>query len=80
MPQVSLPSKLYKDFKILVVDNASSDGSVEYMQNNYPEIELISLSENYGFSKAVNVGIKHSDTSINVNPLNNDTTVDSHYN
>lgn len=74
----SLAEQTYKDFKILVVDNASSDGSVEYMQNNYPEIELISLSENYGFSKAVNVGIKHSDTPY-VILLNNDTTVDSHY-
>lgn len=74
----SLAEQTYKDFKILVVDNASSDGSIEYMQNNYPEIELISLSENYGFSKAVNVGIKHSHTPY-VILLNNDTTVDKHY-
>lgn len=74
----SLNEQSYKDFKILVVDNASSDGSIPYMQENYPEIEVIALEKNYGFSKAVNVGIKHSKTPY-VILLNNDTTVDPHY-
>ena len=74
----SLSEQTYKDFHILVVDNASSDGSIEYMQEHYPEIECIALSQNYGFSKAVNVGIQHSRTPY-VILLNNDTTVDSHY-
>lgn len=74
----SLQSQTCRDFKILVVDNASSDGSVEYMKENYPEIELIALNKNYGFSKAVNVGIKHAKTPY-VILLNNDTTVDAHY-
>lgn len=74
----SLSNQSYKDFKILVVDNASSDGSISYMQENYPEIEVIALQKNYGFSKAVNVGIKHSNTPF-VILLNNDTTVDPYY-
>lgn len=74
----SLNEQSYKDFKILVVDNASSDGSIPYMQENYPEIEVIALEKNYGFSKAVNVGIKHSKPPY-VILLNNDTTVDPHY-
>ena len=74
----SLSEQTYKNFKILVVDNASSDGSLEYMQEYYPGIEVISLKENYGFSKAVNVGIEHADTPY-VILLNNDTTVDPHY-
>lgn len=74
----SLEKQLCKDFKILVVDNHSTDGSIEYMQEFYPDIEVIALEENYGFSKAVNVGIHHASTPY-VILLNNDTTVDEHY-
>lgn len=74
----SLSKQTYKNFRILVVDNASSDGSIEYMEENYPDIELIKLQKNYGFSKAVNIGIQHSRTPY-VILLNNDTTVDTRY-
>ena len=74
----SLSEQTYKDFHILVVDNASSDGSIEYMEENYPDIELIKLQKNSGFSKAVNIGIQHSRTPY-VILLNNDTTVDTRY-
>ena len=74
----SLAEQTCKDFKILVVDNASTDGSVEYMKEEYPEIETLVLEKNYGFSKAVNVGIRHADTPY-VLLLNNDTTVEPHF-
>ena len=74
----SLAEQTCKDFKILVVDNASTDGSVEYMKEEYPEIETLVLDQNYGFSKAVNVGIRHAATPY-VLLLNNDTTVDPHF-
>lgn len=65
---------------IIVVDNGSADGSLEllkqkYMAEEYPYIELISLTENTGFSHAVNVGIQRADTEY-VFLLNNDTVVD----
>ena len=44
-------------FEIIIVDNASKDGSVEYFENNLPKIKLIKNSENIGFSKAINQGI-----------------------
>lgn len=74
----SLREQTCQDYKVLVVDNASTDGSLEYMKEHYPEIEVIALDKNYGFSKAVNVGIQHSTTPY-VILLNNDTTVDPHY-
>ena len=74
----SLKEQTCQDFQILVVDNASSDGSIAYMEEHYPDIEVIALDKNYGFSKAVNVGIQHSTTPY-VILLNNDTIVDSHY-
>ena len=46
----SLSEQTCRDFKVLVVDNASSDGSLEYMSEHYPDIEVISLKKNYGFS------------------------------
>lgn len=74
----SLMRQTYRDFDILVVDNASSDDSVSYMKEHYPRIRLICLEKNYGFSKAVNTGICHSTTPY-VILLNNDTTVDPDY-
>ena len=44
-------------FEIIIVDNASKDGSTEYFENNLPKIKLIKNSENIGFSKAINQGI-----------------------
>ncbi len=74
----SLKKQTFKDFRTLIVDNASADGSVEYVREHYPEIELITLDKNYGFSRAVNIGIRHSRTPY-VILLNNDTTVDPYY-
>lgn len=74
----SLSRQTCREFDILVVDNASTDGSIEYMKEEYPEIHCICLEKNYGFSRAVNEGIRASHTPF-VILLNNDTTVDPHY-
>jgi GT2 family glycosyltransferase len=44
--------------KVIVVDNASADGSVEMVRDNFPQAESIINSENTGFSKANNQGIR----------------------
>jgi GT2 family glycosyltransferase len=74
----SLKRQTEKAFEILIVDNASSDGSVSCIQQNYPEAKLLILDKNYGFSGAVNAGIKASKTPY-VILLNNDTEVDENY-
>ena len=51
---------LYKytnDFELIIVDNASTDGTVEYIKSK-PEIKLIQNRENLGFSKGNNQGIE----------------------
>lgn len=68
----SLRRQSFKDFDIVVVDNASDDGSVELIEEHYPEVKLIRLSENFGFSRAVNEGIRVSNTEFII-LLNNDT-------
>ena len=47
-------------FEIIVVDNASSDGSVFFLEKDFPHIKLIKNAANLGFSKANNVGIECS--------------------
>lgn len=46
--------------EIIVVDNASDDGSAEFIKEKFPEIKLIVNEKNLGFSKANNIGIKDS--------------------
>jgi len=52
---VTLPS-----FDVWVVDNASSDGSVEMVRSKYPQVKLIESSSNEGFGRANNRAIKVS--------------------
>lgn len=54
----SLRAQTFGDFETIVVDNASTDGSVELLAREYPEVEVRRLPENRGFSAAVNVGIR----------------------
>ena len=62
------------EFEVLVVDNASGDGSVELIREQFPQTRLVCLDENTGFCHAVNVGIQESDSPY-VLLLNNDTKV-----
>ena len=46
--------------EILVVDNASADGTAEMIQEKFPQVKLIRSEENLGFSKGNNVGIRQA--------------------
>ncbi|MBQ3163007.1 MAG: glycosyltransferase family 2 protein [Lachnospiraceae bacterium] len=63
------------DFEVIVVDNASKDGSLELVKEKFPQVTLIENAENTGFDKAVNQGILASKTPY-VILLNNDTRVE----
>ncbi|MCI5116375.1 MAG: glycosyltransferase family 2 protein [Candidatus Electrothrix sp. LOE1_4_5] len=58
--------------QVTVVDNGSTDGSLEYLEKNHPQVRVIALPENRGFSAAVNQGILSSTVPF-VFLLNNDT-------
>ena len=45
-------------FEVWVVDNASSDGSVEMVKKEFPEVKIITNEKNLGFAKANNQAIK----------------------
>lgn len=70
----SLADQTFPDFDILIVDNGSADESVAFIKKNYPEIRLLALPRNIGFSAAVNLGIRSSESPY-IMLLNNDTTL-----
>ncbi|MBM2810494.1 MAG: glycosyl transferase, family 2, partial [Chloroflexi bacterium] len=65
----------FQDFDVVVVDNASSDGSVELVESDYPDVRVIRNQTNTGFAAANNVAIRGA-TSRYVATLNNDTLPD----
>ena len=46
--------------RVIVIDNASSDGSANHIESHFPEVHLIRSSENLGFAKANNIGIRYA--------------------
>lgn len=61
-------------YELIVVDNASNDGSAELVRDKYPDVKLISNSDNLGFIKANNQGMRASSGKM-VMCLNNDTII-----
>ena len=46
--------------EIIIIDNASDDGSVEFLQQKFPDVKLIINKENLGFGRANNIGMKEA--------------------
>lgn len=62
-------------YEIIVVDNASNDGSVDFVKRNYPEVRLVESNKNLGFGGGNNLGIKNSSADFFL-LVNNDTLLD----
>ena len=78
LDRISLPSlarQSFRDFTVTVVDNGSSDGSVELLRSNWPTVHLIALAGNHGFAHAVNRGIRDSRSEF-IALVNNDVALD----
>ncbi len=54
----ALLESTYENFEVIIADNASTDTSVEFLQEHYPELSRIELSENYGFAEGYNQALK----------------------
>jgi hypothetical protein len=50
----------YSNFEVILVDNASTDNSVDYVKRNYPQVLLKVNTENSGFAEGNNIGYKIS--------------------
>jgi GT2 family glycosyltransferase/glycosyltransferase involved in cell wall biosynthesis len=74
----SILKAIHKDgrpHELIVVDNASTDGSVEYLAKYFPEVRVVPLSSNLGFAEGNNAGVQAARNDV-VILLNNDMIVD----
>ncbi len=53
----SIKLQSYREYKIILVDNNSTDESIKFTKETFPDSTIINLDKNYGFAKAVNEGI-----------------------
>jgi len=74
----SLAAQTYRDFETIMVDNASTDGSVEFVEEHYPEVRVVRNRENLGFAGGTNAGIRATGGEY-VLTLNNDTKADPRF-
>jgi len=61
-----LPSLLATDYEnkeVIVADNGSTDGSVSFLEKQFPQVKLIRFNENKGFAKGYNIALQqvHAD-------------------
>ena len=71
----ALQRQTFRNFRTVIIDNGSVDGSVEWVKQHHPGIRLMELGENTGFAHAVNIGIQSADSPY-VALLNTDTEAD----
>ena len=61
--------------RVIVVDNASGDGTVRLVREEFPEVTLVELPENVGFGRAVNAGVR-AGAGAEIVLVNNDVLVE----
>src|SRR5271170_5921557 len=74
----SLAKQTYSQIEVIVVDNGSHDGSLEFLRENYGWVRLTCFEVNTGFSVAVNRGIRESSGEF-IALVNNDTVADPNW-
>ncbi len=72
LSRLSYPASLYE---VIMVDNASTDGSVAYVQKFYPSVRILSLNRNLGYTGGNNKGAEVAKGDL-IAFLNSDTSVD----
>jgi len=74
----ALEKQSYPNYDVTMVDNGSTDGSLDFTHHHFPQVQILSLNENAGFSKANNRAIigALSDGAQYIALLNNDTKAD----
>jgi N-acetylglucosaminyl-diphospho-decaprenol L-rhamnosyltransferase len=68
------PNTLAGPLEVVVVDNGSSDGSLEAIRAAFPQVVTVDAGDNVGFARGVNLGVAHS-TGEKILLLNPDTKV-----
>jgi hypothetical protein len=74
LPAALEPLKMSESFEIIVVDNASSDETIEFLAREFPSVRVIANASNVGFARAVNIGVSTATAPI-VMLLNPDASI-----
>ncbi len=74
----ALARQTYTSLEVIVVDNASQDGSQALVNTRYPAVRLLELPENRGFTGACNAGMEAAQGEY-IALLNNDTEADAEW-
>jgi GT2 family glycosyltransferase len=70
----SIVKSHYKNYELILVDNASKDGSVEFVKKRFSTVKVIQTEKNLGFAEGNNIGARQA-TGAYLIFLNNDTQV-----
>jgi GT2 family glycosyltransferase len=71
----SVYRQTFRDVEVILVDNGSTDDSIPHVRQHYPEVRVLALEQNRGFTGACNAGYAAAQGEIII-LLNNDTEVD----
>jgi GT2 family glycosyltransferase len=71
----SLARQRFRDFEVVVVDNGSRDDTVAWLDEHWPEVEIVSIAENIGVTAALNVCARSGSGEL-VGLFNNDLELD----
>lgn len=71
----SLEAQTFRDFEIVLVDNGSVDGSLDFVRSRFPAVRLVDAGANLGFAGGNNLGLSHCRGEW-IFFLNNDTRVE----
>jgi len=74
----SLLNQSYPDFEVILVDNSSSDGSVDYVRQRFPDLLIVANEKNLGYATGINSGIAYARGRY-LAPLNVDTEVEQNW-
>lgn len=69
----------YENFQIVVVDNGSNDGTVKWLEKNFPTVKVIRTEKNLGYSGGMNLGLEYAFNDLNADYVlitNNDVKAD----
>jgi GT2 family glycosyltransferase len=72
----SILAQRFSDFEVILVDNKSSDGSLEYVRRMFPDLLVVANEKNLGYSGGINSGISRAKGAY-IAPLNVDTEVET---
>ncbi len=56
----SLSNQTFKDFKVIIVDDGSSDGTSKMITEQFPDIILLKKEGDLWWSESTNIGVKHA--------------------